>query len=386
MPIFYDVNMKRFFDADAKEIKPNLFTPIIALMPSEFFCVVHLNETQNDTESFAHALLQLNLDGSKDYYFIRPIPQIGYIYPQSILQQEILNLQNYSIVSLIAIPNVLLLPALIPTSTTTLIVWIGNENFIAVMVENVVHFFQVLKPEDSLALVLANLVPILNFHQLFPQKVFSVCNDSAITDFCATSGIEFVFIDSRLYHAQTIDFINDNPQICWVEDSKIKCKYFNKIILFILLICCIILALPLWEFWGAYQYYHTHIPQKTSEENGVNIDKYYIQSLLIDSDFPLEAIDDLLWHKIYEIIGFETQYFSPLLFDFTNLILSQGVNIQKVEMDYLSKILQLELSAADYGILILTLEKLKQAHSKTIFINQTQNINGYYVVNIGITL
>ena len=80
------------------------------------------------------------------------------------------------------------------------------------------------------------------------------------------------------------------------------------------------------------------------------------------------------------------QYLSPMLFDFTNPDVLQDVSIQKVKMDYASRILHLELRAVDYGTLVAVLERLKQIHSKPISIHQTQNLNGYYVVQIGIML
>ena len=89
-PIFYETRQKKFLDVNAKEIrKIKLFVPIIAIMPADSFYVAHLNEAQNDVESFAHALLQLNLDGSEEYFFARPSPKVGYVYPQSLLCQAI---------------------------------------------------------------------------------------------------------------------------------------------------------------------------------------------------------------------------------------------------------------------------------------------------------
>ena len=83
---------------------------------------------------------------------------------------------------------------------------------------------------------------------------------------------------------------------------------------------------------------------------------------------------------------FEMQYLSQMLLEFTHPDILQGVDIQGVKMDYDSKILQLELSAVDYGMLVAALERLKQIHSKPISVYHTQNVNGHYVVQIGISL
>lgn len=387
IPIFYETHHKKFLDTHAKEIRNiKLFVPIIAMMPADSFYVAHLNETQNDAESFAHALLQLNLDGSEEYFFARPSPKVGYIYPQSLLCQAIAELQRHSFAALVAIPCVAILPAIVPNNAPTLVVWAGTEHFIAVVFEGAVHFFQTFKPEDSIAIILANLIPVLNFHQLFPQHVLSTIQDDSIADFCATSGIEPMMIADCFCNEKTMEFVQQNPQICWAEDSKMECAIFSKLLLFVFLVCAAVLAMPLWEYWDAYSHYHTQEPQESSEKSGVDVDRFYIQSLLKDSDFPLESLGDSSWHKVYEMNHFDMQYLSPMLFDFTNPDILQDVSIQKVKMDYASRILSLELSAVDYGTLVAVLERLKQIHSKPISIHQTQNLNGYYIVQIGIML
>lgn len=386
-PIFYEAHRKKFLDTNAKEIrKIKLFTPIIAIMPAESFYVAHLNETQNDSESFAHALLQLNLDGSEEYFFARPNPKVGYIYPQSLLRHEIMELQRHSFASLVAVPCVAILPALVPSDMPTLVVWTGEDNFVAIIFEGLVHFFQALKPGDSIAAILANLIPVLNFHQLFPQNVLSTIQNDAIADFCATSGIELALIKACFCNEKSMEFVQQNTQICWAENSKIECANFSKLMLCMLFICFAVLAMPLWEYWDAYWHYQTQEFQEFSEKSGVDVDRFYIQSLLADSDFPLESLDDSLWHKLYEINHFDMQYLSQMLLDFTSPDILQGVNIQKVKMDYDSRILQFELSAVDYGMLVAVLERLKQIHAKPISVNQTQKLNGYYLVHIGIVL
>nr|MDE6979166.1 hypothetical protein [Helicobacter sp.] len=374
-------------DTNTKEIqKIKFFTPIIAIMPAESFYVAHLNETQNDSESFAHALLQLNLDGSEEYFFARPNPKVGYIYPQSLLCHEIMELQRHSFASLVAVPCIAILPAFVPSDVPTLVVWAGEDNFVAIVFEGLVRFFQALKPDDSIAAILANLIPVLNFHQLFPQRVLSTIQNDAIADFCTTSGIEMTLIEACFCSEKSMEFVQQNPQICWVEDSKIECTFFSRLILLALFVCFAVLAIPLWEYWGAYWHYQTQEPQESSEKSGVDVDRFYIRSLLVDSDFPLESLDDSWWHKLYEINHFDMQYLSQILLNFTSHDILQGVNIQKVKMDYASRILQFELSAVDYGMLVAALERLKQIHAKPISVNQTQKLNGYYLVHIGIVL
>ena len=386
-PIFYETRQKKFLDVNAKEIrKIKLFVPIIAIMPADSFYVAHLNEAQNDVESFAHALLQLNLDGSEEYFFARPSPKVGYVYPQSLLCQTIAELQRHSFAALAAAPCVAILPALVPSNAPTLVVWAGADCFVAVVFERAVHFFQTFKPEDSIAIILTNLIPVLNFHQLFPQNVFSTIQNDAIADFCATSGIELTIIDDCFCSEKTMEFVQQNPQICWAEDSKIECATFGKLMLFVLFVCFAVLAMPLWEYWDAHQHYHAQEPQEMGEKSGVDVDRFYIQSLLADSDFPLESLGDSLWYKLYEMNHFEMQYLSQMLLEFTHPDILQGVDIQRVKMDYDSKILQLELSAVDYGMLVAALERLKQIHSKPISVYHTQNVNGHYVVQIGISL
>lgn len=387
-PLFYDVGLQTYFDSNAKIIhKPSSFQALVVLLPTQHFFIAHVDVNQNDDEAFAHALLQLNLDGYNEYCFIRPARDIVYLYTKSFME-TLLNSRGFSnrLTRFYAIPYVVAVSSLVRDSRVVMIVWTAeHENFICCCDNGVIRFLHVLE-KDSIALVLPNITPVLNFNQLVPQAVLCNRDDECVKNFALTLGISCEIIQHSLYSNSTMEFIHNNLSLSLAPHTVYYFRYVPKLLFMCLLISVTLLSMPLWEVYHAYEHYRD-VPSNSIELTPHEIDRQYLYAMIENLDFPIDEISQELWTKIYEIINVANLHpSSPLLFDVTRIILSPHNVVSRVSLDHQQKILEIEMRTQSYEEVALIIERIKQIQHKLAFINQTQNTGGIYEISLGVML